>query len=85
MLNAKSALHDQAVQLKKFLQSNDQPMSLSLASDFNSSRRGGRTVRLCNTRHLGIGVDFFKVLLVARGCRFDAVVAGVPVRRADLR
>ena len=78
-------VHDQAFQLKKFLRNEDQPISLSLASSFNSSRRGGCTVRICDTRHLGIGVDLLEILLVARGCRFNAVVAGVPVRRADLR
>ena len=50
-----------------------------------SMRRGSCTICLCsNVRHLGVGMELVKVLLVACGCRFDGFVTRVPVSGADL-
>ena len=47
-------------------------------------RLGKRTICGSGLSHFGIGVDFLEVGLVALGGGFDGLLAGVPVRGADL-
>ena len=45
---------------------------------------GDRTVCLGDACHLGVGVHFVEILLVALGGGLDGLVTGVPVRGANL-